>query len=33
MSALKDETGNIYGNLKVIGRAENNKNGRAKWTC
>lgn len=33
MSALKDETGNTYGNLKVIGRAENNKNGRAKWTC
>jgi hypothetical protein len=33
MSAIKNEIGNKYGLLTVIGRAENNKNGRARWTC
>lgn len=33
MSAIKNEIGNKYGLLTVIGRAESNKNGRAKWTC
>ena len=33
MSAIKNEVGNKYGLLTVINRAENNKNGRAKWLC
>lgn len=33
MSAIKNEIGNKYGLLTVIDRAENNKNGRARWTC
>lgn len=33
MSAIKNEIGNKYGLLTVIRRAENNKNGRAKWVC
>ena len=31
--ALKDEIGNIYGYLTVIERAENTKEGRARWLC
>lgn len=31
--ALKNEIGNIYGYLTVIDRAENTKEGRAKWKC
>ena len=30
---LKDEIGNTYGYLTVIGRAENDRNGRARWLC
>ena len=33
MSKLKDETGNTYGYLTVIERAENDKDGRAQWRC
>ena len=33
MSKLKDETGNTYGYLTVIERAENTKEGRAQWLC
>ena len=33
MSRVKDETGNIYGKLTVLGRAENNKAGKAQWLC
>ena len=31
--ALKNEIGNTYGYLTVIGRAENTKEGRAMWKC
>lgn len=31
--ALKNEIGNTYGYLTVIDRAENTKEGRAKWLC
>ncbi|MBQ4060553.1 MAG: hypothetical protein IJD46_00865 [Bacilli bacterium] len=31
--ALKNEIGNTYGYLTVISRAENDKNGRARWLC
>ena len=31
--ALKNEIGNIYGYLTVIERAENTKEGRARWLC
>ena len=31
--ALKNEIGNTYGYLTVIERAENTKEGRAKWLC
>lgn len=31
--ALKNETGNTYGYLTVIARAENSKDGRARWLC
>lgn len=31
--ALKNEIGNTYGYLTVIGRAENTKEGRAQWLC
>ena len=33
MSALKDLTGQKFGRLTVIERAENDKNGRARWKC
>ena len=33
MAKLKNEIGNIYGNLEVIERAENDSEGRAKWLC
>lgn len=33
MSRLIDEMGNIYGRLTVIGRAENNRQGKAMWIC
>ena len=31
--ALKNEIGNTYGYLTVIARAENSKDGRARWLC
>ena len=31
--AVKDEVGNTYGYLTVIERAENSKEGRARWRC
>lgn len=31
--ALKNEIGNIYGYLTVVDRAENSKDGRARWLC
>lgn len=31
--ALKNEIGNRYGYLTVIERAENDKEGHAKWKC
>lgn len=31
--SLKNEIGNTYGYLTVISRAENDKNGRARWLC
>lgn len=31
--AVKDETGNVYGRLTVIERAENNHRGDAQWLC
>ena len=31
--ALKNEIGNVYGYLTVISRAENDKEGRARWIC
>lgn len=31
--ALKNEIGNVYGYLTVINRAENDKDGRARWLC
>ena len=31
--AFKDETGNIYGKLTVIERAENTKDGKTRWLC
>lgn len=33
MATLKNEIGNVYGYLTVIARAENDKEGRAKWLC
>lgn len=33
MSKLKDEIGNRYAHLVVIGRAENTKGGNAQWLC
>lgn len=33
MSNVVDETGNTYGYLTVIERAENSKDGRARWKC
>lgn len=30
---FKDETGNIYGYLTVLSRAENTREGRAQWLC
>lgn len=30
---LKDETGKVYGYLTVLERAENTKEGRARWRC
>ena len=33
MASLKDEVGNKYGYLTVIERAENDKEGRARWLC
>lgn len=33
MSALKDMTGQRFGRLTVIARAENNPRGRAMWEC
>lgn len=33
MAQLKNEIGNIYGYLTVIERAENDKEGRARWLC
>lgn len=33
MSKLKDLTGKKYNHLLVLGRAENEKSGRARWTC
>ena len=33
MASLKNEIGNEYGYLTVIARADNDKNGRAKWLC
>lgn len=33
MSKLKNEIGNTYGNLTVVERGPNNKNGRAQWLC
>ena len=33
MSKLKDETGNTYGYLTVIERAENDQEGHARWRC
>lgn len=30
---IVDEVGNVYGELTVIGRGENSKNGTARWTC
>ena len=33
MASLKNEIGNIYGYLTVIARAENDKDGRARWLC
>jgi hypothetical protein len=33
MSRLIDLTGQKFGRLKVIGRAENAKNGKARWIC
>ena len=33
MSKIKDEVGNVYGYLTVIERAENSKDGRARWKC
>jgi hypothetical protein len=33
MSALKDVTGNNYGRLTVIARAENAARGLARWVC
>lgn len=33
MATLKNEIGNVYGYLTVIARAENDKDGRAKWLC
>lgn len=33
MATLKNEIGNTYGYLTVIGRAENDKSGRARWLC
>ena len=31
--ACINEIGNIYGYLKVVARAPNNKDGRAMWEC
>ena len=33
MSMVKDLTGKVFGRLTVIKRAENDKNGRARWLC
>lgn len=33
MNTLKNETGNIYNRLTVIGRAPNGKFGQAMWVC
>lgn len=33
MASLKNEIGNEYGYLTVIARAQNDKNGRARWLC
>lgn len=33
MANLKNEIGNIYGYLTVVERAENDKDGRARWIC
>lgn len=33
MGKVKDETGNTYGYLTVIERAENDKDGHARWKC
>lgn len=33
MSNFKDEIGNKYGRLRVLERAENSKEGRARWKC
>lgn len=33
MGILKDELGNRYGMLTIVERAENNKNGHARWLC
>jgi len=33
MRLVKDEKGNRYGRLAVLARAENDKLGRAMWTC
>jgi hypothetical protein len=30
---LIDETGNVYGKLTVVSRADNDKNGFGKWIC
>lgn len=32
-SVLIDETGNRYGRLTVVSRAENTKRGLARWNC
>ena len=33
MAELKKLIGQKFGKLAVVGRAENDKNGRAKWIC
>lgn len=33
MATLKDLTGQRFGRLTVTGRADNDKNGRARWVC